>query len=383
MAAETPFVVPPVGAAGPTGTQGDPVDLGPEALRSSATTNFARVLDHAGVTVALTAPRSGIVAFLRRDGERINTHTRGFDHPTGIAQYKASLALGTATAIWGFTNYPSAANVVDPDGRTDACYIPQECHVSGNIDIHDLAFDAEGVLWGISSRFSCLVNFEKGSSFVPKWRPPFVTGLTGDDRCHLNGLAMVDGRPKYVTAFARTDTAEGWRGQTEPQGSIIDIETGDTIAGGLWFPHSPRWHKGKLWFLESGTGGLCTVDVISGQVTTVATLPGFTRGLAFAGDLAFVGLSRGHAGIPPVPNAHLSESSECGVHVVDTVTGAPMARFVFTGAVEEIYEVTTLAGLVRPDLIEPTDHHLRNIIVVDESFLASDTGWTMSTPASD
>lgn len=384
MAAETPFVVPPDGVSGPMGEQAGTDDIGPAALRSQATPSFARVLAHAGVTVALTAPLSGIVAFLRRNGDRVNTHTRPFDRPMGIARHKESLALGTATQVWGFANYPSAGSVVDPSGRTDACFIPNECHVSGNIDIHDLAFDADGVLWGVATRFSCLVNFESGSSFTPKWRPSFVTALAGDDRCHLNGLAMVDGRPKYVTSLSLTDTAQGWREQTEPQGAIIDVETGETVAAGLWYPHSPRWHKGKLWFLESGAGGLCTVDVDTGQVTTVATLPGFTRGLAFAGDLVLVGLSKGSSTITGhLPIAERIESLECGVWVVDSVTGAPMAQFNFTGSVDEIYEVTTLPGMVHPDLIEPTASEVGGLIVVDEKFLTSDDEWTALAPNAD
>lgn len=384
MATDTPFVVPPDGVSGPVGAPDVPVDPGAAALRSRATPSFARVLAHAGVSVAVTAQQSGVLAFLRNDGDRINTHTRAFDRPMGLAVYKSSLALGTLTEVWGFNNHPSAANVIDPSGRTDACFVPHQCHITGDINIHDLTFDAEGVLWAVSSRFSCLVNFEPGSSFLPKWRPPFVTALAGDDRCHLNGLAMVDGRPKYVTVLARTDTAEGWKGQTEPQGAIIDVESGNTIAAGLWYPHSPRWHNGKLWVLESGTGGLCTVDVDSGQVTTVATLPGFTRGLSFAGDLAFVGLSKGRSSlIDPVPIAEHSESLECGVWVVDTVTGAPLAQFTFIGSVEEIYEVAALAGMVHPDLIEPTAEELRDVIVVGEEFLTGDTAWTALAPNAD
>ena len=384
MAADTPFVVPPDGVSGPMGALAGADDIGPAALRSQATPSFARVLEHAGVTVALTAPESGIVAFLRRNGDRVNTHTRGFVRPMGIAQYESSLALGTIAEVWGFDNYPAAAGIVDPSGRTDACFIPKECHVSGNIDIHDLAFDADGVLWGVATRFSCLVNFESGSSFVPKWRPPFVTALAGDDRCHLNGLAMVDGHPKYVTVLSRTDTAQGWRGQTEPQGAIIDVETGKTVAAGLWHPHSPRWHKGKLWFLESGAGGLCSLDVDSGQVSTVATLPGFTRGLAFAGDLAFVGLSRaGSTFTDPAPIAEHAESLECGVWVIDSVTGTPMAQFNFTGSVDEVYEVTTLPGMVHPDLIPPTASEVREIIVVDDGFLVNDSKWAALAPSAD
>ena len=57
-------------------------------------------------------------------------------------------------------------------------------------------------------------------------------------------------------------------------------------------PHSPRWHDGRLWLLESGHGALSVADLDTGTWETVAELPGFTRGLVFAGPLAFVGLSQ-------------------------------------------------------------------------------------------
>lgn len=355
--------------------------LGEAELRSTASTNFPRILEHAGITLALTAHQSGILAFLRRDGSRINTYTMPFDRPMGIATHKASLALGTRTTAWGFTNYPGAATAVDPSGRADACYVPQTGHVTGDINIHDLAFDAEGVLWAVATRFSCLVNFEAGASFLPKWRPSFVTELAGDDRCHLNGLAMVEGRPKYVTVLSTTDTAEGWKGQTEPQGAVLDVDTGEIVASGLWYPHSPRWHKGKLWFLESGAGGLCTVDIDTGEVTTVATLPGFTRGLTFAGDLAFVGLSKGRSSqLEPLPIIRQPQSLECGVWAIDTVTGAPLGRFNFTGSVDEIYEVTALSGVARPELVTPDAPAVADIIVVEESFMTDSSAWARLAP---
>src|ERR1019366_3813107 len=140
--------------------------------------------------------------------------------------------------------------------------------------------------------FSCLAGIAPDSSFIPKWRPPFVSALSPEDRCHLNGVAVVDGSPRYVTALGTADTAMGWRENKAAGGVVIDVETGATVADGLCMPHSPRLHDGRLWLLESGNGALATVDVASGVVSTVAVLPGFTRGLAFAGPFAFVGLSQ-------------------------------------------------------------------------------------------
>ena len=74
--------------------------------------------------------------------------------------------------------------------------------------------------------------------------------------------------------------------------SPVSMPTGQAVARGLAMPHSPRLHDGRLWVLDSGRGRLATVDAATGRVEPVAELPGYARGLAFAGPFAFVGLSR-------------------------------------------------------------------------------------------
>jgi uncharacterized protein (TIGR03032 family) len=168
---------------------------------------------------------------------------------------------------------------VEPAGRHDACYLPRSCHVTGDIGVHEMAW-AGDELWAVNTRFSCLCTLHPDYSFVPRWRPPFVTALAAEDRCHLNGLAIVDGRPRYVTALGETDTAGGWRADKARGGCLLDVPTGEIVARGLSMPHSPRWHDGRLWLLESGTGQLVVVDPSNGRRSSIAELPGFARGLA-------------------------------------------------------------------------------------------------------
>ena len=98
---------------------------------------------------------------------------------------------------------------------------------------------------------------------------------------------MRDGRAAYVTVVADCDVADGWRDRRQDGGSIVDVGSGEIVTRGLSMPHSPRVHSDRVWVLESGTGQFQTVDVQTGRRTVVAELPGFTRGLAFAGPYAF------------------------------------------------------------------------------------------------
>jgi uncharacterized protein (TIGR03032 family) len=201
---------------------------------------------------------------------------------------------------------------------------------------------------------------------VPRWRPPFVTALAAEDRCHLNGLAMADGRPRYVTALGETDTANGWRTDKAHGGCLMELSSGEVISRGLSMPHSPRWHDGRLWLLESGTGRVLLVDPADGRWQTVAELPGFARGLALAGPYAFVGLSRIRktSAMDGVPLAERREQLKCGVAVVELCSGQVIALLEFQSAVEEIFDVQLLPGLRFPEVIGFQQETIQHTFVV-------------------
>jgi uncharacterized protein (TIGR03032 family) len=222
-------------------------------------------------------------------------------------------------------------------------------------------------LWFVNTRFSCLATLDPESSFAPRWRPPFVTELEPSDRCHLNGLAMVDGKPKYVTALGETNEMAGWRANKARGGILMDVDSGAILCRGLSMPHSPRWYGGRLWVCESGSGTLGTVDLNTGRYEAVAAVPGFTRGLDFAGDLAFVGLSQVResavfSGIP-ITERLAPEERTCGVCVVDLRRGETIALLKFESGVQEVFAVAVLPRRF-PDLINDDEKLLESSFVV-------------------
>jgi uncharacterized protein (TIGR03032 family) len=100
-------------------------------------------------------------------------------------------------------------------------------------------------------------------------------------------------------------------------------------------------YQGRLWFLESGNGSLATMDPATGDVTTIAELPGFTRGLDFLGPFAFIGLSqvRESAIFSGIPLTQRPDERNCGVWVVNIETGQTVAFLKFEDAVQEIFAV--------------------------------------------
>ena len=191
-------------------------------------------------------------------------------------------------------------------------------------------------------------------SFAPRWQPPFISALRPEDRCHLNGLAVVGGQPRYVTALAETDTSSGWRAVKHNGGCIIEVPTGRLLTRQLSLPHSPRVVGDQLFFLHSGQGELALADSQTGHVTAVASLPGVLRGLAIHGGYAFVGLSKARPALEGVPIVADRDRLSCGLWVVDLRTGSIAGRLEFSSGVEEIFDVQVLPGMRSPYISGPS-----------------------------
>jgi uncharacterized protein (TIGR03032 family) len=336
------------------------------------TTNLPDLLAQLQISLLVSTYQAGKVIIVRSDGGVLNTHFCTFAKPMGIAADRTRVTIGGTNTVWEYRNVPAVARTLDPPDKHDACYVPRRLHVTGDIDIHELAYARDYELWVVNTRFSCLCTLDADHSFHPRWRPPFVSALAPEDRCHLNGLAMVDGRPTYVTALGPTDTPGGWRGNKRSGGIVLDVATNAMVVQGLSMPHSPRWYQGQLWVLESGQGTLARVDLKRGCWETVAQVPGFTRGLAFWGPLAFIGLSqvRESAVFSGIPLVERLQERTCGVWVVHIETGQTVGFVRFEAGVQEIFAVQVLPGIRCPEVLEWHDARLAHTYVLPEAALA-------------
>jgi uncharacterized protein (TIGR03032 family) len=364
------------------GTKPETPDAGP--LRAVHSMNFPALLRQLDASLLVTTYQAGKLVMVRDEGDHLNTHFRSFRAPMGLAFDAGRLALGTSIQLWEFVDVPAVTAKLDPPGRHDGCFLPRSCHVTGNIQGHELAWGSSGELWVVNTRFSCLCTLDRSASFTPRWRPPFVTALEPTDRCHLNGLGMVSGRPRYVTALGETDAPAGWRENKAHGGLLMDVSCGEVIVRGLSMPHSPRWHAGRLWVCESGAGTLGFVDPATSRYTPIAEMPGFTRGLEFAGGLAFVGLSQVResavfSGIPITERLAENERT-CGVCAVELATGRVVALLRFESGVQEVFAVAVLPGRRYPDLINEDEKLLENSFVVPDEALA-DVPASLRAPA--
>jgi len=341
-----------------------------EAWGSQHTHTFPQFLTQMGVSILVTTYQAGKLISLRVQEGKLNTHFVNLQKPMGVALQEPHLAIGSAAQVIHYYNMPAVGAKVLPANTHDACYLPRSTHITGDIDIHEMGFTADGTLWLVNTKMSCLCTLEPEFSVVPQWRPPFITGYDLTDRCHLNGLAMRDGEPRYVTALGTTDSPGGWRKNKANGGILMDITDNQLICQGLSMPHSPRWYQDQLWVLESGAGSLAKVDEKTGELTTVIELPGFTRGLDFIDRYAVIGLSqvRETAVFAGLPLTARCDERQCGVYIVDMVEKKIVAYLVFSGDVQEIFAVQVLPAR-HPALLDLTDPLLHSSYALPDAAL--------------
>ncbi|GAA5315858.1 MAG: TIGR03032 family protein [Candidatus Pelagadaptatus aseana] len=344
-----------------------------ETVEYSVSANLLNRLHSLNISIAFTSYQSGLLYFIGRNGQGgINVHQVAIPKPMGLFRdHAGGLTMAAGFQIIRFENVLQAGQKINH--LFDACFVPRLVHVTGQLDAHDVGVDECGRPVFVNTRFNCLATVCHRHSFEPLWRPPFVSALVDEDRCHLNGLAMANGQPRYVTAVSRSDTIDGWRDRRANGGVVMDVVSNQIVCEGLSMPHSPRLHNGKLWLLNSGAGELGFVDVSAGDghYQPVAFCPGFVRGLAFCGDYALVGLSRPRyqrfSGLDLDARLEQADSDPwCGIQIIDLNTGACVDWFRIDGAVGELYDVEIIPDISAPMAVAPGSNEVANLITFAE-----------------
>ncbi|WP_296644850.1 TIGR03032 family protein [Roseinatronobacter sp.] len=328
-------------------------------------------------SIAMTSYQSGCLYGLgRNSGDGLHLHQSAMPKPMGLAyDGDGALTLAGGAQIIRFANVLSANQRMND--MFDACFVPRQMHFTGRLDAHDVGIDRDGRPIFVNTRFNCLARPCDRHSFQEVWRPPFISNLVDEDRCHLNGMAMRDGAPAYVTAVSRSDTIDGWRDRRDGGGVVIDVSRNAVICEGLSMPHSPRWYNGQLWVLNSGTGELGVVEHPTtgtgmGRFVPKVFCPGFLRGLSFHGGHAFVGLSKPRykrfEGLPLDQRLRDADSEPwCGLQIIDLATMTCVDWFRIDGAVSELYDVAVLPGIKTPMTLGPHAQEAATLITLGDT----------------
>jgi uncharacterized protein (TIGR03032 family) len=304
---------------------------------------------------------------LKPDGQ-LSIFERLFDRPMGLYATPDRIYLSSRFQVWQLEN--ALAGGEEYNGY-DKLYVPRLAYTTGDLTVGELAAMGDGRIIFVNSLYSCLASPSDRYNFTPVWQPPFIDQLAPEDRCHLSGLAMVDGQPRYVTTMSASNEKGGWRERPLTEGCLLDVANDEIWVENLSRPHSPRGFGGKVWLLNSGTGELGYVDEERGQFEAIAFCPGYLRGLAFYHNWAVVGMSkarrdRAFSGLP-LGERLVGKEAEgvCGVAIVNLKTGVIEHGFQMTGMITEIYDLQILNGVRRPMALGFKTDEICNLIAID------------------
>lgn len=331
---------------------------------------FSSWLAQQRVSLAFTTYQTGKLFLVgcKPDGQ-VAVFERTFTRCMGLWASSQSLWVSTHYQLWRFENLLRPGESYNGHDRL---YVPKVGYTTSDLDVHDVAIEASGRVVFVATSFGCLATTSERYSFTPLWKPPFLSKLAAEDRCHLNGLALENGQARYVTLVAPCDVVDGWRDRRRDGGQVLEVPSGRTVVTGLSMPHSPRVHQDRLWVLNSGEGTLGHVDREQGTFVPMTFCPGYLRGLAFTGDYAVVGLSRprhdrtfGGLALDDELKKRGSEA-RCGLHVIDLRSGDVLHWLRLDGQVSELYDVAVLPGVVRPMALGFKTDEIQRIVAMDD-----------------
>jgi len=342
-------------AAAAPGTTSITVSRGFNAWLRSHDTSLAFTSYQTGQLFLVGSHPNGTVSF----------NQQNFERAMGLCWMPGRLYLGSLFQLWRFENMLRPGEVANQ--AFDALLVPRNAQTIGDVDIHEVGIDAEGRVVFVNTKYSCLCTLDLTHSFKPVWQPPFISKLAPEDRCHLNGLAMDKGKPRFVTAVSRSDVLTGWRERRHEGGVLIEVETNRIVTDQLSMPHSPRVFGDTLYALDSGRGQIISVDAASGAKTDIAFCPGFLRGLSIHDGHAIVTVSKPRNGtfngllLDGEMKARDAEPW-CGILVINLASGGIVEWIRLEGHISELFDVVAMPGVRCPMSLGPATVEIQNSI---------------------
>ena len=337
-------------------------------------------LSFSGALYSFLASRNISLAFTSYQTGNLYILGHGLDKKLALHQVRYPQAMGVVgdgrrIYLASLNQIVRLENVIGPNQlaneRHDKVYVPRNFQTVGAVDLHEIGIRKDGRVVFVNTKYSCLCELSLKHSFKPIWKPTFISKLAAEDRCHLNGLAMQDGEPKYVSAVCKSDVVDGWRDRRDDGGIIIDIDTDEIVAEGLSMPHSPRVYEGKLWVANSGSGEIGWIDQKTKKFKPVAFCPGFIRGLSFVDGYAVVTLSKPRYkrfdGLELATKLEEKDADPwCGVQIISLQDGSVAHWIRFDGAIQELFDVCVLPGVRDALTVAPHSAEFNNFVTFED-----------------
>ncbi|HWE47787.1 MAG TPA: TIGR03032 family protein [Caulobacteraceae bacterium] len=356
------------GGSGPAQAPGP----GGEQTNITVSRGFANWLAQQRCSLAFTSYQTGKLFLVGMTPDRkVSFHQQTYQRAMGVHAQADRLYVGSLFQIWRLEN------VLQPNERAnqhfDRLFVPRNAQTVGDVDVHEVSIDRAGRIIFINTKFSCIATVSLKYGFRPIWKPPFISKLAAEDRCHLNGLGMENGVPRYVTAVSRSDVLNGWRERRHVGGVLIDVQNDKIVTDELSMPHSPRVANGQIYCLDSGRGSIIRVDPQTGKKEDIAFCPGFLRGLTIHNGFAIVTSSLPRDGT--FKGLELDEMLKkrdgdpwCGILIVNLSSGDIVEFIRLDGQIKELFDVAAIPGAICPMAIGVNSPEIHSMITFDKQF---------------
>lgn len=341
----------------------------PVPFKLTTTPAVPELLRKLEMTLAVSTYQAGKLVFLSPvSDERLSQLPRTFSRAMAIGTNGPELAIATLDTVELLVNDPRLAANYPPKRDTyDGLYVPRVTYYTGRIDCHGLEWGRDGI-WAVTTTFGCLSLLSSHFSFEPRWKPPFLSDIAPQDRCHLNGVAMADGVPRYVTTLGAGDEPESWRKTLPNGGTVIDVSSNEVLLRDLPMPHSPRLIDGTLYMLFSATGEVVRMDPQSGSYDVVQRLDGFTRGMTYHRDHLFVALSKLRQNSSTFKDLPIARNATwAGVVIIHVPTGAIVGQLRYEQSVDEIFDLAVIPGFLQPGIVSAEKDTHRYAVTTPET----------------
>ena len=349
-----------------------PAQPAADQTQISVSRGFGNWLIRNNCSLAFSSYQTGQLFLVGMMGNgQVSFHQQNYVRAMGLHATPQRLYVGSLFQVWRLEN------VLAPHERAnehfDRLYVPRNAQTTGDIDVHELGVDRAGRVIFVNTKFSCLATMSVTHGFKPLWKPSFISRLAAEDRCHLNGLAMADGAPAYVTAVSRSDMINGWRDRRHEGGVLIDVRDDRVVTDQLSMPHSPRVTADGIYLLDSGRGQIVRIDPATGAKTDIAFCPGFLRGLAIHNGhaIATVSLPRdGAFGGLALQDELRKRDGEpwCGICIVDLRSGDLVEWIRLNGAIKELFDVAVIPEVRCPMALGVQSPDIQSLISFDPDF---------------
>jgi len=318
--------------------------------------DFVKLLYDLNITIVFSTYQAGKLIFVSSPtGQAIFKYAKNFKRPMGISVWENNLAVASRNYIEIYSRSDKLGKAFPPKpGFYDSIFVPQVKYFTGITDMHEVVFH-NNEIWAVNTSFSCISRMSDHHHFIPAWQPRFIDNLVPEDRCHLNGLVMDNGKPQFVTMFDQSNHSNGWRDSPVDSGILYDCQNQEIILDKLSMPHSPVRHGDYLFFLQSATGEVMKYNLKSSKLERIIQLNSFLRGMDIYEDYLFIGASKMRESARKFSDLPITENSFAGIEIVNFKTNERVGALTYQDNISEIFEVQIIKNLSKPLMLTEND----------------------------